>query len=310
MPPAIAPRSVPQEDATFEYVVGCPLCGSERHEAALSATDPSNPASPSEFHIVRCAECGLHFINPRPTPESMGRFYATNYRPHLGQAHRDRRLRGWYPKDWLRKPALVGRRPRLLDFGCGAGHFLAAMDRVGWEAIGLDMSEAAVRAVRETIGLAALPGSLPHDDLEPATFNLITMWHSLEHVHDPAAVTREARRLLAPAGQLIVAVPNFAGFPQRWFGANWYGLDLPRHLTHFTPATLRQMLEASGFEVLDMRHPRHADWLRSSALLAKKRNTARTGQSLLRYRPVARFTASICQLMRSSDVVMILAQRR
>jgi len=227
----------------------------------------------------------------------------------MGKAHHDRPLRGWYPRDWLMPPALGKGRPRLLDFGCGAGHFLAGMQRLGWEAVGIDMSETAVTAVRETIGVAAFVGSLPHDELENATFDLLTMWHALEHVHDPLGILRQAHNLLIPQGRLIVAVPDFAGWPRRWFGSAWYGLDLPRHLTHFTPDTLVQMLDRAGFRVLGMRHPRHADWLRSSALLAKKHGRGSLGQKFLQFRLAARLTASLCQLAGKTDVILVLAER-
>src|SRR5438552_578873 len=94
------------------------------------------------------------------------------------------------------------------------------------------------------------------------------LWHSLERVHFPLAVLREVRRLLVPGGQLFRAVPNIDSLPFRWFGSAWYGLDLPRHLTHFAPWTLHLMLERAGFRVGQIQMVRHSQWLRSSARLA------------------------------------------
>jgi SAM-dependent methyltransferase len=184
------------------------------------------------------------------------------------------------------------------------------MNRHGWEAVGIDMSQSAIETIKRDMGLTAFAGSLPHDELEPASIDLVTMWHSLEHVHDPVRILREARRLLVPSGRLIVAVPDFSGWPRRWFGPAWYGLDLPRHLTHFTPKTLTRMLEHAGFRVQGMRHPRHADWLRNSALLAGRRRAARLAQSPLRFRPIARLASSLCQLARRSDVMIVHATQR
>jgi len=304
--PSIAERAHPKSEASFEHVL-CPLCGSDRAQPVLSATDAADPRATTLFHVVCCSGCGLHYTNPRPRSEAIGRFYSPDYRPHAGKSHHERPLRGWYPFDWLKVPPSSRLRPRLLDFGCGAGHFLAQMDRHGWEAVGIDMSETAIQAIRREIGLTAFAGSLPHDELEPASFDLLTMWHSLEHVHDPARILREARRLLAPSGRLIVAVPDFAGWPRHWFGPAWYGLDLPRHLTHFTPRTLTTMLEKTGFRVLGKRHPRHADWMRNSALLAGRRRARRLGQAALQFRPIARVAASLCHLARRSDVMIVLA---
>ena len=133
---------------------------------------------------------------------------------------------------------------RLLDFGCGSGSYLWRMHRQGWKVIGVDPSAAAVDYVRHELGLPALVGSLPHEDLHDGYFDVITMWQSLEHVHWPMEVLRAARRLLAPGGKLIVAVPNIDSLPFRWFGQTWIGLDLPRHLSHFAPSTLTHMLES------------------------------------------------------------------
>src|SRR5262249_12692419 len=136
--------------------------------------------------------------------------------------------------------------------------------------IGLDVSPAAVGRVRDGLGLRALLGSLPHPDLRPGTFDVITMWHSLEHVHRPMAVLEEAHKLLAPGGKLIVAVRNIASRPFRGFGSPGFGLALPRHLTHFAPWTLHLMLETAGFTVGPIRMVRHSDWLRSSAKLSAR----------------------------------------
>lgn len=236
----------------------CLLCRAEEQEAIFR----------TDFPIVRCQRCGLHFTNPRPTVDSMAAFYPQDYRPHLGKANHHRPLRSWYPLDWL-KPSRS--HSRLLDFGCGAGHFLAAMDRNGWEVAGLDVSQATVDSIRSGLGLTAFAGTLPHDELEAGSFDCVTLWHSLEHVHDPVTTLREARRLLTRDGRLIIAVPNFAGWSRRRFGEHWFGLDLPRHLTHFEPTTLTAMLQKAGFRVHEMRFARHADWIRSSAQRAGMR---------------------------------------
>jgi SAM-dependent methyltransferase len=276
----------------------CLMCGRDEHETVLAAPD-------SPFRVVRCRRCGLHFTNPRPTLESIGEFYPPQYRPHSGQAHYQRPLRSWYPLDWLQAPAHGANRPRLLDFGCGAGHFLAAMDRAGWEVTGLDVSSTAVAAIRDEIGLAAFAGSLPHEDFEPASFDCITMWHSLEHVHDPLRILGEARRLLVPGGRLLVAVPNFAGWSRRRFLHDWFGLDLPRHLTHFEPATLTRLLELAGLRTCEVRYSRHADWIRSSAQRARVSFFNR----LLRNRHIAAFVTRYWVGREDGDALLALAER-
>ena len=198
---------------------------------------------------------------------------------------------------------------RLLDFGCGGGSFLVRMAEQGWKVTGLDASVGAVRLIREELGLRALVGSLPHPELEPGSFDMITMWHSLEHVHRPADILAESARLLVPGGRLIVAVPNIASWPAAWFGRDWFGLDLPRHLMHFTPDTLREMIARAGFDVEEVRPIRHADWLRSSPRLANRSGNGGLLKQVLRFKPAARLAAWACFLAGQSDCILARATK-
>src|SRR5262249_56551348 len=198
---------------------------------------------------------------------------------------------------------------RLLDFGCGSGSYLERMHRQGWQVTGVDVSAAAVQRVRTELHLPALVGSLPHPELRRATFDVITMWHSLEHVHAPLEVLRQAHRLLVPGGRLVVAVPNIDSLPFRWFGPAWFGLDLPRHLTHFAPWTLQLMLERAGFQPGPVRMVRHSDWLRSSAERACATGRAARWQHWLRARPASRLAAWYSYLSRQTDCIMVTAHK-
>jgi len=281
----------------------------------LEAADPTPGLGGQRFAVVRCGSCRLHYTNPRPSPETIGGFYAADYQPHRRPLQLGKRLRKWYPFGFLRGRASERRslpwhgEGRLLDFGCGGGSYIARMAHQGWKVIGLDNSVGAVRRIQEELGLKALVGTLPHPELEPGSFDVITMWHSLEHVHDPADTLREAYRLLAPGGRLLIAVPNIDSAPFRWFGANWFGLDLPRHLTHFDPASLSKMLDMTGFRVDGVRMLRHSDWLRSSARLAARQGDVSLRTRLLRIKPLARLTALGCFLLGRSDCMLAIAER-
>ncbi|MDB5311816.1 MAG: ubiG 1 [Gemmataceae bacterium] len=295
----------------------CPLCGRTDEAIVLEAQDPV-PADGDGllFAVVRCEHCGLTYTNPRPTPKTIGRFYPADYHPH----RRPRKMEQSRPPRplWARvfgRPCNERRgvlpwhgRGRLLDFGCGGGVFLKRMADQGWQVTGLDAAVGVVRRVQEELGLKALVGSLPHPDLQPCSFDVITMWHSLEHVHRPLAILREAFQLLAPGGKLVVATPNIESLPFYWFGSSWFGLDLPRHLTHFTPKTLRAMLETAGFRPGPVRMLRHGDWLRSSAKLAGARRGGGWAK-LLRWKPAAKAVAWGCYATGMSDCIMVVAER-
>jgi 2-polyprenyl-3-methyl-5-hydroxy-6-metoxy-1,4-benzoquinol methylase len=291
----------------------CLLCGGRDWSPLVEATDSTAGGSGLWFAAVQCQRCGLCFTSPRPSPDSMGQFYPAVYRPHRTPSLRARR-RIRLPRLKRRSHAEYRRlawrgQGRLLDFGCGGGSFLARMHRQGWQVAGLDISTAAVQRVRSELGLRAYVGSLPHPELRPGSFDVITMWHSLEHVHAPLDVLREAYRLLAPGGQLLIAVPNIDSLPFRWFGAAWYGLDLPRHLTHFAPWTLQVILGRVGFRLGRICMVRHSEWLRSSAKLACQTGHASLWHRCLRKKVVSRLATWYCYLTQQADCIMVTAER-
>jgi 2-polyprenyl-3-methyl-5-hydroxy-6-metoxy-1,4-benzoquinol methylase len=312
---AVSLSATPATAAVQWEQTSCPLCRSQRWSTLLEAPD-FEAAAATSYTVVRCRECGLCFTSPRPSPASMGQFYGAAYRPHRLAEPALGPTRG---RRWFRLPVgLDRRRPekgdlaphgrcRLLDFGCGGGTFLRRMHDRGWQVLGLDLSEAAVRRVRRELGLRALVGTLPHPHLSPESYDVITMWQSLEHVHRPLEVLQQAYRLLAPGGKLIAAVPNIDSAPFRWFGPAWFGLDLPRHLTHFSAATLRRMLERAGFHVAAVRMVRHNAWLRASARRACRLRPAPRRLRWLRAGPLCRPASLYCLLTGQSDCVTAIA---
>jgi SAM-dependent methyltransferase len=241
----------------------CLLCGSGNFSPLLEASYPRGGDAGLHFLIVRCNRCGLCFTNPRPDLVSIKRFYPADYHSYRAKPNgTNERIRKTDP---IRKLLPIQGSARMLDFGCGAGDFLRRMHALGWNVTGLDMAEPAVARIRDQYGLPAQVGTLPSPLWEAACFEAITMWQSLEHVHQPLDVLHEAYRLLTAGGRLLVAAPNFDSFASRWFGASWYGLDLPRHITHFTPQTLRMMLRRAGFERVEMRQQQRNSWIRHSA---------------------------------------------
>jgi SAM-dependent methyltransferase len=294
----------------------CLLCGGSRWVPLLEAPDCAPGGTGLWFAVVQCLDCGLCFTNPRPSAASIGQFYPTVYRPHRPPSAR-RPRKPWHlrlPSPW-RGPRQDRRglpwhgQGRLLDFGCGGGSFLWRMHRQGWHVVGLDISPAAVGHVRGELGLPALLGTLPHPDLRPHTFDVITMWHSLEHVHRPMEVLEAAHGLLVPGGKLLVAVPNIDSLPFRWFGSAWSGLDLPRHLTHFAPWTLHLMLENVGFAPGPVRMIRHSAWMRSSAKLSARSGEAPGWHRLLRAKPMSRLATWYGYLTAQCDCMIVTAHR-
>jgi SAM-dependent methyltransferase len=283
----------------------CPLCEGKTWAPLVEAADPLPTVDGLWFMVVQCQECGLCFTNPRPGPDSIGKFYPSSYVCHRRPARAGRRKRE--PLARLLPPRGGA---RLLDFGCGAGEFLCRMRDLGWNVTGLDVSESVVARLREEQGLTALAGTLPHPDLADESFEAVTMWQALEHVHQPLETLRAAYRLLTPGGKLLVAVPNIDSHPYRWFGSSWYALDVPRHLTHFAPPTLRLMLQRAGFDVDSVHMTRHPGWVRHSArLLARHPRSSPLLTRLLTTRLLSGLAGWYSYFCRQSDCMLALATR-
>jgi 2-polyprenyl-3-methyl-5-hydroxy-6-metoxy-1,4-benzoquinol methylase len=311
-----APESPARPAVSWEETA-CLLCG--RDDAAIvgEAADRGSQAHAGlRFAVVQCRRCGLAYTNPRPTPETIGRFYPTDYRPHAPREKRAIRLPSRFWSRVLGRPCPERRGclshdggSRLLDFGCGGGSYLRRMSELGWRVAGVDASPRAVESIREQLGLETHLGSLPHPDLELESFDVITMWQSLEHVHRPLEVLRAAYGLLTPGGKVVISVPNFASLPAKWFGEHWFGLDLPRHLTHFTRSTLSGMLEAAGFRIRSIRGLVHYNWLQVSASRTHETGLAGIARLMLRRKTIARAVAWGCYVFGRADCLVAIAQR-
>jgi SAM-dependent methyltransferase len=213
------------------------------------------------FHLVRCEQCGLLYQNPRPPLGEIDRYYPDHYGSY-GSAQAGLRSRpgllGWVIRRGQHKRCrLLDRKVlpmpesprRLLDVGCASGLFLEAMQSYsGWEVQGVELNETAARATSARLGVPVFVGPFERAHYPDAHFDAVTLWDVLEHLHDPLANLRELRRIVRQGGALFVRLPNASSYVARLCGRYWSGYDLPRHMTLFTPATLRRALAQAGFE--------------------------------------------------------------
>lgn len=212
----------------------CRLCSNDLEPDLRRVLDPQ---SFEIFEIRSCRTCGLKQTFPQPT--DLNRYYGAVY--HGGRHGLTasycvrRRLR------LLRQASGSNfRHRRLLDVGCGDGSFLLGAKKEGWDVFGTEMNAVIARAkgldVRDSL----------NDFAGEELFDCLTLWHSFEHMPNPAQTLNQLVSLLSPSGVLIVAVPDAGGLQAQLFGPKWFHYDVPRHLFHFTRNSLSRLLETSG----------------------------------------------------------------
>ncbi|HET8888983.1 MAG TPA: class I SAM-dependent methyltransferase [Candidatus Angelobacter sp.] len=244
-------------ESGMEVVTLCNVCGSDR----IQKVD-------ADFNLCRCDACGYVFDSPRPFVAEVARFYsqAGKYDSWLQQE----RARDLLWRRRLRKLLPHSSPGSLLDIGAGIGQFLHHAQPFFAEVTGTEVSSVAARIARERYGLKLLAGQVEDLNLPPRSFDNITLFHVLEHVHDPASLIDLCRDLLRARGMMFIAVPNdvlawsatvkkagkklglgpFQKFSPA-LGVARAGLSREIHLSHFTPAVLRQLLAKSGLAVVD-----------------------------------------------------------
>ncbi len=242
----------------MEAVV-CNLCGVSDTECVRILHDFAF-GRPGKFPLVRCRRCGLMYLNPRPSPAQMGRYYPITYLPYKSAIEDER----WALMRWVRRrnirryrhvveqfsPRVPG---RVLDVGCSTGIFLAEMRDACWEPYGVDPSPIAVVYARRRFGLEVFEGRLLDAGLTEGQFAAATLWDVLEHTFNPLETLRIVHRLLEVDGIVVMAIPHYESWDRMIFGQYWIGYDAPRHLYVFPRDVLRDMLARVGFEIVRMR---------------------------------------------------------
>ena len=237
----------------MEVLKNCPVCGSGSLTSFLSAKDYF--LTGEKFDIVKCTSCGFRFTNPRPEAKDLGKYYeSTDY-----ISHSDTR-KGIFASVYQlvrkytlnRKYKLIGKfhpRGEILDIGCATGQFLKYMADHGWRASGIEPDEKTrARAISE-YNLQVFPEE-QLNMFNKASFDVITMWHVLEHVSDLSGRMAQLKMLLKPEGTLFIAVPNCDALDAEIYREFWAGYDLPRHLYHFTQSDLKLLFKKYGFTIV------------------------------------------------------------
>jgi 2-polyprenyl-3-methyl-5-hydroxy-6-metoxy-1,4-benzoquinol methylase len=225
----------------------CPVCGKTLDEPLFRCKDHS--VSGEMFDICVCPGCSYAMTLPQPLPSEIGKYYQTSdYVSHseTTQGIVNKLYHIVRKKNTKDKLKSVNRfsthRADLLDVGCGTGYFLSVCKKDGWHIEGVEVNEGARTTAETRTGQPVYPST---DALEASgrKFDVITLWHVFEHLHDINASFAQLKRLLKPEGLLILALPNHACADAACYGEYWAAYDVPRHLSHFSPAAVGLLME-------------------------------------------------------------------
>lgn len=209
--------------------------------------------------IVKCQECSFIYLSPRIKKEYMGEYYKDNYYM-IGNDSYKRKL---YQREKLKKLYKFKRDGRILDIGCGDGIFLQLAKQQGWETFGTEISKEAVEYATEVRKVNVInTNDIKMAKFDECYFDVITLWHVLEHLYNPENTLQEIHRILKNDGVLVVALPNIESIQSKIFKNYWVHLDIPRHLFHFSEDTIKKFLEKYGFKILRVNYPsrEHNKW--------------------------------------------------
>jgi len=201
----------------------------------------------------------LIFLHPRPAPSELRKYYPGDYAcPGKGNdrlARWEDRLRfHLYARDTRHLRKLLPKGARVLDVGCGCGLLLTYLRAQGYRAYGIEMRSEMVYVARTSLGLEVEEGDFLSFPFPDGFFDALTFFHVLEHLTQPDKALLKAKRILKGGGLLLLQLPNIDCLQFKLFQDRWYGLEVPRHLYHFSPTTIRSLLDKTGFKVLRIDH--------------------------------------------------------
>lgn len=254
----------------------CPFCHSAAIQPVLTAKD--HTVSHTSFEIWHCTHCTNRFTQAVPGLMDIGPYYqSVEYISHSDTAKGlINRLYHWVrsytlgTKRKLVQKAAGRERGLLLDIGAGTGAFVTTMLAAGWKVTGLEPDSIARENAKVKHGIE-LHSADDIYSLPPSSFDVITLWHVLEHVHDLQGYFKQFKVLLKPGGKLVIAVPNYTSKDAAAYAQFWAAWDVPRHLYHFSPAGMQHLAHLQGFNIQSI-HPMWFDAFYVSMLSEQYKN--------------------------------------
>ncbi len=241
----------------METVIECPVCGNTQFKPFLTCTDYL--VSNQEFSIQQCETCSFRFTSPRPDASLIGDYYKSDqYISHndSGQGIVNLAYRAVRNYTLRSKLNLINQLNegvgKVLDVGCGTGAFLETCKNGGWQVIGTEPDDDARKVASNKLQIEIKSDLNALSDTD--SYNVITLWHVLEHISALNETVHKLSNLLEDDGSVVIAVPDSDSYDAHYFQEYWAAYDVPRHLHHFTPSTIEALFQKHGFKLVN-KHP-------------------------------------------------------
>lgn len=228
-------------------MANCPLCDSKKNVIILRTNDkdPRDINIKEIFNLVRCVDCSMVFVENMPSKNNIAKYYGSEY--YAQNTISNRIMNKIIMASRLNKIP-KGNIRSILDYGCGNGDFLLKMKQNGLGISGVEFSKDGRDICSKKLNAKIFDENEFYELKDK--FDVVTLWHVLEHIYEPNEVLAKIRKILKEDGALIISVPNIDSLQFKIFGKNTFHLDIPRHFVHYSPKTLRMLLEKNGFNVI------------------------------------------------------------
>jgi 2-polyprenyl-3-methyl-5-hydroxy-6-metoxy-1,4-benzoquinol methylase len=230
----------------------CPICNSTSIVEVLQVKD--HKITQEIFSVADCSDCKQRFTLDPPIESTIGPYYdSPRYISHSDNTEGIinrlyHMVRGLMLKKKLNLIQKISNQKDILDIGSGTGYFLNTMKNAGYTVYGIELNENARDYSKQKFQLEILPPNYLVEEKFQNKFSIASMWHVLEHIYNPSQYLEHIYNVLHKDGILVIAVPNYTSTDANHYNENWAGYDVPRHLWHFSPTTIKKLLERNGFQ--------------------------------------------------------------
>ncbi len=238
----------------------CVACGHLGAQQFLVAPDRYHGRT-VKYCLARCPQCTFVWLHDPPNPEEMYEHYTADYDAAIAKAGETS------PSRWEARREVLAQYKKsgaLLDLGCSSGSFLETLKGTEWQLLGIEMSKESAERAKQRSGAHVFVGDILDAPFPGKSFDAITCFHVFEHLYNPTEILAKVAYWLKPGGIFYVLVPNIDSAAVHVFGTYWYGLELPRHLFHYSPASLAYLAKSAGLEVAHLETQREVFFEKSS----------------------------------------------